>query len=307
MAREGLFKSMGTGYDDLQNQMYAQDQASVQKARFGSIPDYISRNVRQGELALQGGLEQGAGMFGIETPRGKQLAKAAKIDNDRKIMMEKYKNASADGKITEAEYSSLAADFASMGYPNAAETVMKMKRAEYGSKLEQEKVKIDSKYKKTLAELKNLARQDKLDKRIFDAIPKMKKENVELVKEFIKGGPGFGGHTTVFGIDTKLGNDLQEKYNFSFEPSTEQARRITQDAILYMQKNKRPLSLPDAIKEMMGYGLPKKPEGKTGKIKTGDKFGHVGKSRPQNSSKSSSSQNPLSNRLGNIDPSLIQG
>lgn len=74
-----------------------------------------------------------------------------------------------------------------------------------------------------------------------------------------------------------------------------------------MQKNKRPLSLPDAIKEMMGYGLPKKPEGKTGKNKDGDKFGHVGKARPKNSSKSSSSQNPLSNRLGNIDPSLIQG
>ena len=65
-------------------------------------------------------------------------------------------------------------------------------------------------------------------------------------------------------------------------PNSEQARRITQDAILYMQKNKRPLSLPDAIKEMMGYGLPKKPKGKTGKMKAEDPFRNVSKARPKN-------------------------
>ena len=186
MAREGLFKSMGTGYDDLQNQMYAQDQASVQKARFGSIPDYISRNVRQGELALQGGLENVAGMFGMETPRGKQLAKAAKIDNDKKIMMEKYKDASKDGKITEAEYDSLAADFASMGYGNAADTVMKMKRAEYGSKIKQEEVKALKEYRKELIKNEKAKTKAILEKETLKAqigsIPKLK-DAIGLVKD----------------------------------------------------------------------------------------------------------------------------
>ena len=281
MAREGLFKSMGTGYDDLQNQMYAQDQASVQKARFGSIPDYISRNVRQGELALQGGLEQGAGMLGIETPRGKQLAKAAKIDNDRKIMMEKYKNASADGKITEDEYSRLAADFASMGYPNAADTVMKMKRAEYGSKLEQRKLDVEETYKKGLVSAKEKAAIAKERKRILDLIPKMNDENVKAVKDFVSGGGSrWLGHTSTWLGDSELGDALQKRFNFNGEPNKEEAARITQAAILYMQKNEKPMYLPDAIKEMMS--VYKKPKGNTGKIKTGDRFGHVGRARPKN-------------------------
>jgi len=210
MAREGLFKSMGTGYDDRQNQMYAQDQASVQKARFGSIPDYISRNVRQGELALQGGLEQGAGMFGIETPRGKQLAKAAKIDNDRKIMMEKYKDASADGKITEDEYNRLAADFASMGYGNAADTVMKMKRAEYGNKLEQEKVKDQREYRKELIKNQKATIAANLERETLKArissVPKLK-DAIEGVQKIVDAESG------IFpGSDTKLGDDLKKKY-----------------------------------------------------------------------------------------------
>ena len=204
-------KSMGTGYDDRQNQMYAQDQASVQKARFGSIPDYISRNVRQGELALQGGLEQGAGMFGIETPRGKQLAKAAKIDNDRKIMMEKYKDASADGKITEDEYNRLAADFASMGYGNAADTVMKMKRAEYGNKLEQEKVKDQKEYRKQLIQNQKDTIAANLKRETLRAqigsIPKLK-DAIGLVKDLTD------SHTSMIpGRDSKLGDALQKKYN----------------------------------------------------------------------------------------------
>ena len=281
MAREGLFKSMGTGYDDLQNQMYAQDQASVQKARFGSIPDYISRNVRQGELALQGGLEQGAGMFGIETPRGKQLAKAAKIDNDRKIMMEKYKDASKDGKITEDEYDSLAADFASMGYGNAADTVMKMKRAEYGSKIKQEEVKIDRKYKEGLVSAKEKAAIAKERQRILDLIPKMSEDNVKTVKDFVSGGGSrWLGHTSTWLGDSELGDALQKRFNFSGEPNKKEAARITQAAILYMQKNEKPMYLPDAIKEMMG--VYKKPKGKTGKMKTEDPFRHVGKARPKN-------------------------
>tara|TARA_R100001082_G_scaffold107682_2_gene81890 strand:+ start:831 stop:1676 length:846 start_codon:yes stop_codon:yes gene_type:complete len=281
MAREGLFKSMGTGYDDLQNQMYAQDQASVQKARFGSIPDYISRNVRQGELALQGGLEQGAGMLGIETPRGKQLAKAAKIDNDRKIMMEKYKDASKDGKITEAEYDSLAADFASMGYGNAADTVMKMKRAEYGSKLEQRKLDVEETYKKGLVSAKEKAAIAKERKRILDLIPKMNDENVKAVKDFVSGGGSrWLGHTSTWLGDSELGDALQKRFNFNGEPNKEEAARITQAAILYMQKNEKPMYLPDAIKEMMS--VYKKPKGNTGKIKTGDRFGHVGRARPKN-------------------------
>ena len=47
-----------------------------------------------------------------------------------------------------------------------------------------------------------------------------------------------------------------------------------------MQKNEKPMYLPDAIKEMMS--VYKKPKGNTGKIKTGDRFGHVGRARPKN-------------------------
>ena len=274
MAREGLFKSMGTGYDDLQNQMYAQDQASVQKARFGSIPDYISRNVRQGELALQGGLENVAGMFGIETPRGKQLAKAAKIDNDKKIMMEKYKDASKDGKITEAEYDSLAADFASMGYGNAADTVMKMKRAEYGSKIKQEEVQALKEYRKELIKNEKAKTKAILEKETLKAqigsIPKLK-DAISLVKDLTD------SNTSMWpGFDSKLGDALQKKYNDMGTIDASTSRVIAQDAINAMKRGVlegKVLTLSEAVRSLVDKSSN---SGGSSKLNTSPAAGYTG-------------------------------
>ena len=274
MAREGLFKSMGTGYDDLQNQMYAQDQASVQKARFGSIPDYISRNVRQGELALQGGLENVAGMFGIETPRGKQLAKAAKIDNDKKIMMEKYKDASKDGKITEAEYDSLAADFASMGYGNAANTVMEMKRAEYGSKIKQEEVQALKEYRKELIKNEKAKTKAILEKETLKAqigsIPKLK-DAISLVKDLTD------SNTSMWpGFDSKLGDALQKKYNDMGTIDASTSRVIAQDAINAMKRGVlegKVLTLSEAVRSLVDKSSN---SGGSSKLNTSPAAGYTG-------------------------------
>ena len=274
MAREGLFKSMGTGYDDLQNQMYAQDQASVQKARFGSIPDYISRNVRQGELALQGGLENVAGMFGMETPRGKQLAKAAKIDNDKKIMMEKYKDASKDGKITEAEYDSLAADFASMGYGNAANTVMEMKRAEYGSKIKQEEVQALKEYRKELIKNEKAKTKAILEKETLKAqigsIPKLK-DAISLVKDLTD------SHTSMWpGFDSKLGDALQKKYNDMGTIDASTSRVIAQDAINAMKRGVlegKVLTLSEAVRSLVDKSSN---SGGSSKLNTSPAAGYTG-------------------------------
>ena len=274
MAREGLFKSMGTGYDDLQNQMYAQDQASVQKARFGSIPDYISRNVRQGELALQGGLENVAGMFGMETPRGKQLAKAAKIDNDKKIMMEKYKDASKDGKITEAEYDSLAADFASMGYGNAANTVMEMKRAEYGSKIKQEEVQALKEYKKELIKNEKAKTKAILEKETLKAqigsIPKLK-DAISLVKDLTD------SNTSMWpGFDSKLGDALQKKYKDMGTIDASTSRVIAQDAINAMKRGVlegKVLTLSEAVRSLVDKSSN---SGGSSKLNTSPAAGYTG-------------------------------
>ena len=275
----GLFATRNIGTPgEIQRLMQLEQEKRIRDAGAG----FSNPLVRARAMAGQGMQEAisgiGTGLTGLLGGQERirmdpRMQEAVKRDRVRTTMMQKYKDAAADGVVTYEERMAIAADLDAAGFPNEAEKARASARAIRKESRDVSRDKFDREKFAITTELKELEmEQNRVQANMRMAISQNKQEDLEQYRKqlqdiqqerlklekrrvkVLENKPSAGlpkkitstmvtalrgtlaNEFKLFGADSNLGNALQEKYKFSREPSKNQATVILQDVVDYMRR-----------------------------------------------------------------------
>jgi hypothetical protein len=273
----GLFATRNIGTPgEIQRLMQLEQEKRIRDAGAG----FTNPLVRARAMAGQGmqeaisGIGTGlTGLLGGQVRMDPRMQEAVKRNRVRTTMMQKYKDAAADGVVTYEERMAIAADLDAAGFPNEAERARASARAIRKESRDVSRDKFDREKFAITTELKELEmEQNRVQANMRMAISQNKQEDLEQYRKqlqdiqqerlklekrrvkVLENKPSAGlpkkitstmvtalrgtldNEFKLLGADSNLGNALQKKYKFSRLPNPRKAAVILQDVVDYMRR-----------------------------------------------------------------------